>query len=149
MRPKNPKSLEERVTTAAEKALAARGYVAPIDILLGIGWLDPNTARRWQQGQIERLEDALQTNPTRISEALSLFYSWATTNGLIPSEAQYLARTPAQPVLRFSKSGEPGIELAYRTHWMSPELSAKKRKGLVEKASRVPELVVILPLNDD
>ena len=47
MTQKNPKSLEERVTTAAEKALAARGYVAPIDILLGIGWLDPNTARRW------------------------------------------------------------------------------------------------------
>src|SRR5437763_15621778 len=107
MKSKTRKSLEERVTTAAEKALAARDIVAPIDILLSIGWLDPNTARRWQQGQIERLEDALQTNPTRISEALSLFYSWATTKDLIPSEAQYVARTPAQTVLRFSKSGEP------------------------------------------
>src|SRR5260370_31884325 len=101
---KNPKPLAERVAEAAKAALAARNYVAPIDILLGIGWLDPNTARRWQQGQIERLEDALQTNPARIAQAMTLFEAWATGKGLIPSETQYLARSPGQPALRFSGS---------------------------------------------
>jgi hypothetical protein len=149
MKSKNRKSLEERVTAAAEKALAVSNFVAPIDILLGIGWLDPNTARRWQQGQIERLEDVLQTSPARIAEAMRLFEAWATRKGLIPDETQYLARSPAQSALRFSRSGDTKTERFYRTHWTSPDLPEKKRKGLVEKASRAPELVVILPLNKE
>src|SRR6266516_7090649 len=84
----------------------------------------------------------------RISEAMKLFRSWAATKGLTPSEAQYVTRTASRQMLRFSKSGNPAIEKLYRTHWISRELSEKKRERLVEKASRAPELVVIQPLND-
>ena len=42
----------------------------------------------------------------------------------------------------------PGIEQAYRTHWVSPELSEKKRARLAERESRRPELVVVSPLRD-
>jgi hypothetical protein len=146
---KNRKALDERVTEAAERALAARNYAAPVDVLLGIGWLDPNTARRWQQGQIECLEGVLQTNPARIAEAMTLFRSWATAKGLIASEASYVARTPQRPALRFSASGDPAVELLYRTHWMSPKVPEKQRERIAEKASRAPELVVIVPLNDE
>jgi hypothetical protein len=146
---KNRKPLAERVAEAAEAALAARNYVAPIDVLLGIGWLGPNTARRWQQGQIEHLEGVLQTSPARLSEAMTLFRSWAADKTLIPSQTDYVARTPQRRALRFSASGDAGIELLYRTHWVSPELSEKKRERLAEKASRPPELVVIQPLNNE
>src|SRR3981081_676444 len=149
MRSKNRKALDERVTEAAERALAACNYAAPIDVLLGIGWLDPNTARRWQQGQIECLEGVLQTNPARIAEAMTLFRSWATAKGLIASEASYVARTPQRPALRFSASGDPAVELLYRTHWMSPKVPEKQRERIAEKANRAPELVVIVPLNDE
>jgi hypothetical protein len=44
--------------------------------------------------------------------------------------------------LRFSKSGDPGIERAYRTHYVSPELPEKKQEKLREKLSKAPELVV-------
>jgi len=37
-------------------------------------------------------------------------------------------------------------ERAYRTHWVSPELSARERERLAE--SRAPELVVISPIKD-
>lgn len=50
-------------------------------------------------------------------------------------------------MLRFSRSGDPAIEASYLTHWVSPELSEKKRERLAEKASRAPELVVVQPLN--
>jgi hypothetical protein len=43
--------------------------------------------------------------------------------------------------LRFSRSGNPNIEAAYRTHWVSPKLSEKKRERLAEKASRAPDPV--------
>ena len=32
-------ALEKRVVAAAEAALAERGYVAPLDVLVGVGWL--------------------------------------------------------------------------------------------------------------
>src|SRR5207245_11424734 len=59
-----------------------------------------------------------------------------------------VVRAPQRRRLRFSRSGNPTIEKLYRTHWVSPELSERKRERLAEKASRAPELVVIQPLND-
>src|SRR5215470_17201048 len=148
MQPHNRKKLDDRVIRAAEAALAAQKYVSPVDVLVGIGWLDPGALKRWRQGQVEYLEAVVQTNLPRISEAMKLFRSWAAAKGLIPSETSYIARTPLRQTLRFSKSGSPTIEKLYRTHWISGELSERKREHLAERASRAPELVVIEPLND-
>ena len=148
MHPHNRKKLDDRVIRAAEAALAAQKYVSPVDVLVGIGWLDPGALARWQRGQVAYLEEVVQTNLPRISEAMKLFQSWATAKELIPSETHYVARTPSRQTLRFSKSGNPTIEKLYRTHWISGELSERKREHLVERASRAPELLVIQPLND-
>src|SRR2546430_14665761 len=83
---KNRASLTDRVVKAADASLAAQHYVSLIDALVGIGWLDPGAARRWRHGQIDCLEEALQTNPSRISEAMKLFGSWASSKGLLASE---------------------------------------------------------------
>ena len=117
-------------------------------MLIRIGWLDPGAVKRWQTGQVDYLERVIQANLSRISEAMKLLRSWATAEGLIASETSYVARTPSRQPLRFSKSGNPTIEQLYRTHWISGELSKKKRERLAEKASRAPELVVIQPLNE-
>ncbi|HXQ66433.1 MAG TPA: hypothetical protein VN980_07675 [Alphaproteobacteria bacterium] len=144
---KNRGTLADRVIKAAEASLAAQDYVSTVDVLVGIGWLDPGALKRWRQGQIDCLEGALQTNPSRISEAAKLFRSWATEKGLLASETSYVARTPQRQTLRFSRSGNPVIERLYRTHWISRELSERKRERLAEKASRAADLVVIQPLN--
>jgi hypothetical protein len=149
MTPKNRAALAARVTAAAEAALAARHYVSATDILLGIQRLDPSHEKRWRQGQVDYLERVIHTNLPRISEAMRLFRSWAAAKGLVPSETIYVARTPARQRLRFSKSGDPGVEKNYRTHWVSPALSERKRERLAEKASQAPDLVVIQPLNKD
>jgi hypothetical protein len=146
---RNPRPLVDRVVEAAEAALAAERYVSTIDVLVGIRWLDPGAVDRWRQGRIDRLEEAIQTNPSRLSDALALLRAWAADRGLIASETQYVARTPHRQALRFSRSGDPEVERSYRTHWVSPALSEEKRERLAEKASRPPELVVIQPLNDE
>jgi hypothetical protein len=133
MTPKNRATLADRVVKAAEASLAAQDYVSSIDVLVGIGWLDPGAVKRWQQGQIDCLEGVVQTNLPRISEAMKLFRSWATSKGLVASETDYVARTPQRPRLRFSRSGNPTIEKLYRTHWVSSELSERKRERLAEK----------------
>jgi hypothetical protein len=146
---KNKEPLETRVVMAAEAALAAQGYAGAIDVLGGIGWLNPSTVGQWRRGQIDCLEHAIQTNPARIAEALNLFRAWATAKGLTASETDYVARRPDRQTLRFSTSGDPAIETEYRTHWVSPALSTRKRERLAEKASRAPELVVIVPLKNE
>jgi hypothetical protein len=146
---KNRVPLTDRVAKAAEAALAARHFVSAIDVLVGIGWLDPEAVEHWRRGQIDHLERVVRTNLPRISEGMKLFRSWATARGLSASQTAYVARTPQRQTLRFSRSGNPVIEASYRTHWVSPELSEKKRERLAEKASRAPELVVIQPLNTD
>jgi hypothetical protein len=144
---KSRKTLADRVGRAAESSLAAQGYVSAIDVIVGIGWLDGGSVKRWRLGQIECLETAVQTNPQRISEAMTLLRSWAIERGLVASPADYVARTPQRQTLRFSASEDPAIELLYAIHWVSNELSEKKRERLAEKASRAPELVVVQPLN--
>ena len=146
---KNRVPLADRVAEAAGAALAARRFVSAIDILVGIGWLDPEALERWRRGQIDCLEDVVRTNLPRISEAMRLFRSWATARGLFASQIEYVARTPRRQILRFSRSENPAIEASYRTHWVSPELSEKKRERLAEKANRAPELVVVQSLNTE
>ena len=149
MASKNKEPLDQRVARAAEAALAAQGYAGAIDVLLRIGWLNSSTMEAWRRGQIDCLEHTMQTNPARIAEALKLFHAWATAKDLKASETDYVARRPQRETLRFSTSGDPAIETEYRTHWVSPALSTRKRERLAEKASRAPELVAVVPLNSE
>lgn len=146
---KNRVPLADRVTKAAEATLAAQHFASAVDMLLGIGWLDPGAVERWRRGQIACLEEVIQANPARLADALQLFRNWAAAKSLSGSATAYVARTPRREALRFSRSGDPALETSYRTHWVSPDLSEKKRGRLAEKAGRAPELVVIEPLNAD
>ncbi|WP_156795381.1 hypothetical protein [Bradyrhizobium icense] len=56
MHPENRKKLDDRVIRAAEAALTVQKYVSPVDVLVGIGWLDPGTLKRWRQAQVDGLE---------------------------------------------------------------------------------------------
>jgi len=50
--------------------------------------------------------------------------------------------------LQFSKSGDPGIEKSYRTHYVSPALSEKKQQRLQEKLNQSPKPVVFQNLRE-
>ena len=136
------KRLERRVIDAAEAALGARGFVTAIDVLTGLGWLPPSSERAWRQGRIPYLERATTVDLDKISLAMRYFRLWAEGRGLRASETAYVARTRDRRALRFSRSGQPSVELAYRTHWVSPKLSERQ----AERQSRPPDLVVISPV---
>ena len=142
----NQERLEARVIAAAEAALAARSVVTALDVLQGIGWLEQSWLDAWRRGQTPYLERSILANLHKISDAMHFFRSWAIRRGLKPSETIYVARTRDRRRLRFSKSGDESIERAYRTHWVSPELSEAKRLRLHDRQSRPPDLVVIQPL---
>jgi hypothetical protein len=140
--------LERRVTSAAEAALARQQHVSAIDVLLGLGWLQPVHLQAWRQGRVPDLEQIVQVNPSKLSTALRLFQRWAREQGLRASETAYVARTRDRRSLRFSKGGDPAIEQAYRTSWVSPAVSQRQQDRLTERASKPPDLVVIAPLSD-
>lgn len=148
MNPDKERRLEERVVGAAEAALTGQKFVTPIDVLMAIGWVPQSTVERWRQGRLAYLEDGIQANSSQLSAALRLLRAWAERQGLRPSETAYVASTRDRRPLRFSVSGDPAIEEAYRTHWLSPELSERRQEQLAERQSRPPDLVAILPLRE-
>jgi hypothetical protein len=41
-------NIERRVARAGEVALAERKYVTAIDVLVGLGWLEPRRLAQWR-----------------------------------------------------------------------------------------------------
>jgi hypothetical protein len=143
MHPDKKKRLEARVDQVVHESLTEKGVVGPIDVLLGLGWLSSSALEDWRRGKIEYLERVVQANLPKISLAMRSLRQNAQARGLGLSETVYLRRTSGpRTELRFSKSGEPAIERAYRTQYVSPELSEKKRVGMMEKLAAPPEMVV-------
>lgn len=141
--------LADRVVSAAEAALADHHYVSPIDVLVGIGFLARTYVREWRTGRIPCLEDVLPGNRQKISQSLVILGRWARGRGLPASETTYLVRSRGERrALRFSKSGDPDTEKAYRTHFLSTALSERKKQELYERLSSPPELVVFWTLRD-
>jgi hypothetical protein len=149
MHPRNGEAIEQRVARAAEAALAHHKYVSAIDVLTGTGLLAVIHVEEWRKGRIDFLEGAIQGNLEKISAAMAAFRRWAEAKRLHPSETAYVARTrTGTRNLQFSKSGDPSIEKAYRTHYVSPELPERKRKNIEERLAKAPDRMVFQVLRD-
>jgi len=119
-------SLERRVQAAAAAALNRNRFVAPIDVLTGLGWLRPHHAEAWRRGRVPYLERVTMANLSKLSRALRILRRWAERSGLQPRETVYVSRTNGRRRLRFTKTGDQNLERAYRTHWVSPGVAAKR-----------------------
>jgi hypothetical protein len=145
----NRRDIEKRVFGVAETALYRQQYVSPIDVFVGLGWLQPVHVQEWRKGKISYLEKVIQCNLGKISFVMKCFGKWAKGKNLKPSQTSYLLRTKGtHREAVFSKSGNPSIEKAYRTHYISPALSEKKQERLKEKLDKPPELVAHVVTHD-
>jgi hypothetical protein len=129
-------SLERRVLAAANATLARNRFVAPVDVLTGLGWLRKEHAEAWRRGRVPYLEQVTEASLGKLSRVLRILQRWAKHTGLQPRETIYVSWTPSRHRLRFTKTGEENLERAYRTHWISPELIAAKRRRKAETAVR-------------
>ncbi len=149
MQPVKEEGLEARVIRAAEAALANHQYVSATDVLVGMGLLAPSNLDGWRKGRVDVLERVIQGNLKTISRSMAIFRQWSRDHGLRPSETRHVRTTRAGIVdLQFSVSGDPDIEKNYRTHYVSPALSERKRQQIGEKLSQAPEPVVFQILRD-
>lgn len=149
MHPENEQALEKRVVRAAEAAFSKQEYVSAIDVFTGMGLLAAPHVVEWRKGRIDFLERVIQGNLKKISHCMATFRKWAAAKSLRPSETSYVRTTRAGIVdLQFSKSGDPGIEKSYRTHYLSPVLSERKRKNIEGRQSKTLTPTVFLIFRD-
>ncbi len=127
MNPANRAKVERQIAVAATSALSARQVVTPVEVLIGVGWLNAADVEAWRRGRVPYLERVATANLAKLSIALRMLRGWAHRNGLTPSETVYVAWTRDRHRLRFTKTGDVNIERAYRTHWISPALTEAKR----------------------
>jgi len=129
MNPQTQAKLRRAIAAAGSAAVAKNGYVTAIDALLATGWLRPEKVEDWRCGRVPYLEQVTVAGLPKISTAMRVFRHWAKNAGLRPSETVYVSWTRDRRRLRFSKSGDPNIERAYRTHWLPPKPGTNANRG--------------------
>ncbi|KGI66829.1 DUF2293 domain-containing protein [Mycolicibacterium rufum] len=128
-------NLQTRIARIAEATLAARGFVVPVDVLIGLGWLAETNVDRWQWGRVTSLDRCISVEAAMTAEALETLRAWAVGQGLQAWETDY-------GELRFTAAADPTAERAFRTRWAAAEQPAPE-------APRKPptRLTVIAALN--
>jgi len=145
MSPERDPHFEQRVTRAAEAALADHQYVSIVDLLTGMNLLAPSNVEAWKRGRLDFLEQMIQGSPQKLGRAFTLFRTWAEARGLKPTETPYLRSSRDGTVpLRFTLEGDPAIEAFFRTHYVSPNLPKRKQEKLA-----APEPPVVFQILKD
>jgi hypothetical protein len=138
--------LERRVVAAAENALATAKIVTIVDVLARLGWLP--RLDDWKREQAHTLESIAAVGPDKLTDACAILRRWADDRGLSPGESSYVSTNRDRRTLRFTADGDDAAEQAYRTHWISPDLSEKRRERLTQKQNTAPDLIVVIPVAD-
>ena len=112
--------------------LHEKGYIAPVDVFLRLGYLTQADYERWRRGQIPVLERVIQINLTRITFIMQALRRQSLQGHLRPSLTVYTSwGSRPRRRLRFSVSGQAQIEQAYATHYLRPRVSAAPQEETV------------------
>ena len=122
------------MVTAAGEVLARRKFVTVADVCVGLGWLASRNVDRWRQGRVPDLESLLPVHDDKLAQLPVILQRWAEANALKPVETDYVAATRDRRQLRFTSAGDPATECAWRTHWVSAELSAPQQERMAAAA---------------
>lgn len=111
--------LYPRIARAVAAILEGGKVVAPVDVLIHMGMLEARAVEQWRRGQVPYLEREIHGNLTKLSRLLRILRYHAHDLNLVPSETVYTSSKRAgRQLLRFSKTGDRGIERAYSRHFV-------------------------------
>ena len=110
----------QKVRIAAENILHRDKYVSPVGLLLEIGILTKKDYEEWRMGRVPYLERVCSVNLKKMSLIMAELKNYAVGRKLKPSTTAYKKWGKGNKVdLKFSKSGDSRIEMAYRTHYVN------------------------------
>lgn len=133
----NRQELRKKVRHTVDALILDKGFVSPLDLFLRLGKISPMLIEEWRHGRVPYLERALHGNLAQFSFIMSSLREKAREVDLKPSYTAYMrqGKGPKQP-LRFSKSGDPNIELHYATHFVPNKLNPEVSMGGNEERNR-------------
>jgi hypothetical protein len=116
----NRTELTQRIKAAASQALAAKGYISAVDLLMTMGRLTKTNYERWRTRQTPCVEAVLTGNLSPHQFLLRTLRSHARDElHLKPSRTVYTSWGSGQRVrLQFSKHGSRFLEELYSTHYV-------------------------------
>jgi hypothetical protein len=122
----NRAELVASMNRASTELLREKGFISFVDVLIHMGKLTKEDHESWRMRRIPYLERAIRLNLSQLNHLRRTLRQNAVKGRLQPRKTAYASwgRGPKQP-LRFSKSGHPGIEEAYATHFVKRQQSAK------------------------
>ena len=142
----NDGELIGKVHSAMYHQCQARGYAAPVNVLMDIGVLPKQKYEDWQFGRVSYLEAVCTVNLRKLSFIMHQMRVYAEKSDLKPSFCYYKrwgvkkeggqGHKPVIP-LRFSKSGDPEIEKWYATHFVAVKKTAEL-KAAKQNATKEP-----------
>jgi hypothetical protein len=141
-------NLRARVEAAAAAALTRQKFVTPVDVCVGIGWLQASNLEDWRRGRVDDLEYFLPVHDDRLIDLIMYLHEWAQARGLTRIDTEYVSATRDRRRLRFFTNGEPIEEAAWRSQWISADVPAERRERIVERQAAPPDLVVVQPVKD-
>ncbi|MDL2232012.1 hypothetical protein LJC63_00335 [Ruminococcaceae bacterium OttesenSCG-928-L11] len=125
----NDKELIPKVHSSMYRQMKESGISVPVQVLMDVGILSEKDYENWRFGRVDYLERVCKINLRKLSIVMREVRAFARKNQLKPSWTYYKqwGRKGKPAVkLRFSKSGDEGIERGYATHYVSPRLAEKK-----------------------
>lgn len=132
----NNAELKHKVDLVADRILKEKVYIAPVDLLIGIGILTVKDYENWRLGHVPYLEKVCKTNLSKLSFIMNELRDYAKQSHMKPSSTAYQqwGVKGRKIPLCFSKSGNPSIEEAYATHYIAV---SKDRDQIIDKVEEL------------
>ena len=85
----NNRELTGKVNSAMYRQCRDRGFAAPVDVLMEIGYLSQKDYENWRYGRVPYLERVCTANLSKLSTVLHQMMVYAKKAGLNPSFCYY------------------------------------------------------------
>jgi hypothetical protein len=128
-----------RIVRAVAALLAKSATIAPVDVFVEMNLLQASDLESWRFGRIPYLEKVIRCNLAAASRILRILRMHVHELKLQPSLTEYRKWGKGPKfALRFTKTGDPGVEEAYCRHFLAPGASSKRGREKLERP-RTPE----------
>lgn len=122
----NNLDLAKKVHKVMDEQCATRGFAAPADVLIDLGYLTKQDYNAWRNGKVPYLERVCKTNLSKLTLINKEIRAYARQHGLKPSMTIYKSwGKGSKKTLQFSKSDRPEIEKSYATHYVVQKSSQR------------------------
>jgi hypothetical protein len=110
-----------RIERVVDAILKTSKVVTPIDVLVGMHLLSPEKVQDWRRGRVPYLEHVINCNLTRLALLLRILRFHVHDLNLVPLTTDYRRWGKGRKQrLRFTKTGDARLEVAYATHFAWP-----------------------------